>query len=160
MKVAILVLFASFLGSTTAQCSSSLDCPGMQLCCGGGYCSSSCLNSLCLTDSDCGYEECCSDNKCRDCAYLTTGGVVGLVIASLFVVIVACFCCACCPYYRYRHPGTVIVTGQPPYQQFVTTTSTTSQHMQHPPPAAYGQPPPYYPQPQAGPYPPPQAQAQ
>ena len=166
MKVAVLVLFASFFDSATA-CYSSNDCPGSQSCCSDYVCRSSCYG-FCDYDSDCADDECCnSDGYCTpDCPYLTTGGIIAAICGSLiFVAIVVfiggCFCCACCPYYRYRHPGTVIVTGQPLYEQFVTTTtSTTSQHMQQPPPAAYGQPPPYHPQPQAGPYPPPQAQAQ
>ena len=159
-KKVIFVLFACFLGAASA-CVYNSDCGYLESCCSDLICRVNCYN--CLTSYDCGSGECCSsDGQCYDCYYLTTGGIVGVVIGSLVLVaivvsIVACCCCACCPYYRYRHPGTVVVQGTTPYQPFVSTT-TTQQTVHQPPPMGYNpaQPPPYYPQP--GPYPPPQAQ--
>ena len=163
------VLLVCFLDPASATyCSDDSDCYGyLESCCSDYVCREACI--YCYYDSQCGTGECCNSNgDCKtSCSSVTGGAIAGIIVSLVFVAIiasiVACFFCACCPWYRHRHPGAVVV-GVPANQSFVTTTTTqaTQQTIQHPPPAGYYQPPsgynqpppPYYPQPQAGPYPP------
>ena len=165
------VLLVCFLDQASATyCSDDSDCYGyLESCCSDYVCRERCF--YCSYDSQCGTGECCNSNgDCKTSCSSVTGGaiaVAGIIVSLVFVAIIAsiaaCFFCACCPWYRHRHPGAVVV-GAPANQSFVTTTTTqaTQQTIQHPPPAGYYQPPsgynqpppPYYPQPQAGPYPP------
>ena len=164
------VLLVCFLDQASATyCSDDSDCYGYLESCCSDYVCIRCF--YCSYDSQCRTGECCNSNgDCKTSCSSVTGGaiaVAGIIVSLVFVAIiasiVACFFCACCPWYRHRHPGAVVV-GAPANQSFVTTTTTqaTQQTIQHPPPAGYYQPPsgynqpppPYYPQPQAGPYPP------